>query len=244
MTTWSLPQLFGNLHHQIVSDLETARQSIGHPGLMGDASEAVWNELFNKYLPKRYTSSKAIIVDSEGEFSQQIDVAIHDRQYSPFVWSFNGVDVLPAESVYAVFEAKQSINASMVEYAASKIASVRKLRRNSQPIPTAGGELPAREPFAILGGLLSFESDWSPPLGQSLQKALNNFHGPEFIDICCVAAHGYITVHTQGGSTVFDGPKATTAFLLELIACLQSLGTVPMLDVRAYARWLTQGQEN
>lgn len=34
------------------------------------------------------------------------------------------------------------------------------------------------------------------------------------------------------------GRKPATAFLLELIAQLQSLGTVPMIDTRAYARWL------
>jgi hypothetical protein len=32
--------------------------------------------------------------------------------------------------------------------------------------------------------------------------------------------------------------KPATAFLLELIARLQELATVPMIDVRAYARWL------
>jgi hypothetical protein len=32
--------------------------------------------------------------------------------------------------------------------------------------------------------------------------------------------------------------KPATAFLLELIARLQEKATVPMIDVRAYARWL------
>jgi len=32
--------------------------------------------------------------------------------------------------------------------------------------------------------------------------------------------------------------KAATAFLLELIARLQDSATVPMIDVRAYAKWL------
>jgi hypothetical protein len=33
---------------------------------------------------------------------------------------------------------------------------------------------------------------------------------------------------------------AATAFLLELIARLQGLGTVAMIDTRAYAEWLTE----
>ena len=32
--------------------------------------------------------------------------------------------------------------------------------------------------------------------------------------------------------------KPATAFLLELIERLQEKATVPMIDVRAYARWL------
>ena len=238
MTTWSLSQLLGNLHDQVVRDLETARQSIGHPGLKGDASEAVWNDLFNKYLPKRYESRKAVIVDSKGSFSDQMDVVIHDRQYSPFVWSFNGIDILPSESIYAIFEAKQSANSTMIGYAADKIASVRKLCRTSLPIPSAGGELPAREPFPILGGILTFESDWNPPLGQPLLKALDIQDTAMRLDIACVAAHGFVTVHNQGGATVSEGPKAATAFLLELIARLQSVATVPMVDIRAYSKWL------
>jgi hypothetical protein len=34
--------------------------------------------------------------------------------------------------------------------------------------------------------------------------------------------------------------KAAAAFLLELIARLQVSGTVPMIDVRAYTRWLAR----
>jgi hypothetical protein len=40
------------------------------------------------------------------------------------------------------------------------------------------------------------------------------------------------TIQTQ------EHDKAATAFLFELIARLQALGTVPALDARAYARWL------
>jgi hypothetical protein len=35
------------------------------------------------------------------------------------------------------------------------------------------------------------------------------------------------------------GSTAATAFLLDLIARLQEIATVPMIDTRAYARWLT-----
>ncbi|MGA2458777.1 MAG: hypothetical protein ABSF85_14500, partial [Terriglobales bacterium] len=56
------------------------------------------------------------------------------------------------ESVYAAFEAKQSINAEEVDYAQKKVASVRRLHRTSLEIPHAGGKYPAKTPQHILGG--------------------------------------------------------------------------------------------
>src|SRR3546814_8384516 len=78
-----------------------------------------------------YEARKGFVVDSRGVFSQQIDVIIHDRQYSPFVFTFKGTDVVPAESVYAVFEAKQELTAAYIRYAGEKAASVRRLHRTS-----------------------------------------------------------------------------------------------------------------
>jgi hypothetical protein len=107
--TWSLPDLLANLHTSIEADLRQARATLAHPTEKGDASEAVWIDVLNKYLPRRYQASKAHVVDSRGSFSEQMDVVIHDRQYSPLVFTFKESLVLPAESVYAVFEAKQDM---------------------------------------------------------------------------------------------------------------------------------------
>ena len=132
----------------------------------GHASENVWLEMLQTYLPQRYQASSAHIVDSQGKFSDQIDVVIFDRQYSPFIFKFQGQVIVPAESVYAVFEAKQVINAGQVSYAQDKIQTVRRLTRTSLPIPHAGGTFPPKPLPYILAGLLTFESDWSPALGQ------------------------------------------------------------------------------
>lgn len=145
MTDWSLPQLLAGLHDEIHQRLETVRNTLGHPGTKGDASERVWLELLQKYLPQRYQAAKAHVVDSKGAFSQQIDVVVFDRQYSPFIFHCEGEVIVPAESVYGVFEAKQAINATQVTYAQVKIASVRKLHRTSLPIPHAGGVYKAKD---------------------------------------------------------------------------------------------------
>lgn len=235
--SWSLQQLFASLHEDIERRLETARKSFGHPGTKGDASEGIWLELLQTYLPKRYQAARAHVVDSKGEFSQQIDVVVFDRQYSPFIFQHEGQTIIPAESVYAVFEAKQAATAQLVAYAAGKVASVRRLHRTSLPIPHAGGTYPAKDPSSILGGLLTFESDWKPALGDSLTKALAD-SGDGQLDLGCIAAHGIFLQDGQGKYRFVEKGKPATAFLLELISRLQATATVPMIDVRAYAKWL------
>jgi hypothetical protein len=239
MSKWSLSQLLAGLHDDIEARLATARKAFGHSTTKGDASERVWLELLQNYLPSRYKSEKAHVVDSNGVFSDQIDVVIFDRQYSPFIFHYEGQIVVPAESVYALFEAKQAINAGEVAYAQQKIASVRRLHRTSLPIPHAGGTYPAKALTPILGGLLTFESDWNPALGQPLIDALGRGDEDGRLDLGCVAAHGMFVCDTASGCHTFaPQTKPATAFLLELIARLQSSATVPMIDVRAYARWL------
>jgi hypothetical protein len=237
MSTWSLPQLLAGLHDDIQNRLATARQTFGHPGTKGDASERVWLELLQNYLPERYKAEKAHVVDSNGTFSDQIDVVVFDRQYSPFIFHYEGQIIIPAESVYAAFEAKQTINAANIDYAQKKVASVRRLVRTSLPIPHAGGTYPPKPLAHILGGILTFESDWTPALGQPLLDAVSN--SPEDrLDLGCVAAHGMFGFDAAGCCAVTPQSKPATAFLFELIARLQASATVPMIDISAYGRWL------
>ena len=187
MTDWSLSVLLAGLHDDIQRKLETVRQSFGHPTTKGDATEKVWLELLQTYLPQRYQAAKAHVVDSKGTFSEQIDVVIFDRQYSPFIFQYQDQTIIPAESVYAVFEAKQSINAGHVDYAQKKVASVRRLHRTSLPIPYAQGTYPPKPLIPILGGILTFESDWSPAFGQALSDALNGGDSEGQLDLGCVS---------------------------------------------------------
>jgi len=238
MSEWSLENLLAGLHDDIEQRLATARKAMGHPVAKGDASEGAWLELLKTHLPTRYAVEKAFVVDSNGKFSDQLDVVVFDRQYSPLIFAYQGQTIIPAESVYAVMEAKQSINADQVKYAQAKIASVRRLHRTSLPIPHAGGTYDARPLQPILGGFLSFESDWKPALDKPLHSGLIAASSENRIDIGCVAAHGAFWWDNDKDYVFVRGGKPATAFLLELIARLQVLATAPMIDIRAYANWL------
>ena len=239
MTNWSLKELLGGLHDDIQSRLAIARKTLGHSVAKGDASEEVWLELLQTYLPHRYQAAKAFVVDSTGAFSEQIDVLVFDRQYSPFIFKYHGQTIVPAESVYAAFEAKQTINADLVKYAQGKVETVRRLHRTSLPIPFAAGTHPPKPPGHILGGLLTLESEWSPPLGQPLTDALARGAPDGQLDLGCIAAHGMFGCDQSHCYTLTPQGKPATAFLFEFIARLQNLATVPMIDIRAMRNgWL------
>jgi Domain of unknown function (DUF6602) len=237
MTTWSLTQLLTGLDDDIERRLDTARKTFAHSPTKGDASEHIWRDFLETYLPKRYQTATAHVADSKGNFSDQIDVVIFDRQYTPLIFQYEGQTIIPAESVYAVFESKQTISSEIVRYARQKAASVRNLHRTSLAIPHAGGKFEAKTPGPILAGILSFESNWNPALGEPLKTALEGGEQADSLDIGCIAANGVFQRSGQAVSLIPE-KKAATAFLLELIARLQELATVPMVDVRAYAKWL------
>lgn len=235
--SWSVSTLMANLHKGIEQRLTSARESLMHPGAKGDASERIWLELLETYLPRRYSVTNGFVCDSKDTFSDQIDVIVYDRQYSPLIFSIEGQTVVPAESVYAIFEAKQTITAPLLAYAQDKAQSVRKLHRTSMPIPHAGGTYEPRPPVHILAGFLALESNWSPPMGDTLTGNLKVEDGLRRLDLGCVAAHGHFLCDASSIS-VLPGKKAATAFLFELLAQLQQLATVPMMDIHAYAAWL------
>jgi hypothetical protein len=241
MSTWSLAKLLEGLHEDIQQRLERVRKTLAHPGTKGDASEGVWLELLEKYLPERYKAATAHVVDSNDVFSEQIDVVVFDRQYSPLIFHCQGQMVVPAESVYAVFEAKQSLNGTYIKYAQEKVASVRRLHRTSLPVPYVEGTYQPKPLIPIIGGLLAFESDWTPALGEALKNTLMAGDPLGRLDIGCVASHGHFSFDQTKGSYEFTPEgRPATAFLFKLISMLQCSGTVPMVDVQAYARWLTK----
>lgn len=110
--TINLHNLFLGLQDQMTSRLLTNREHITHPGTKGDASELCWLEMLKNYLPQRYRAEKAFVLDSEGKLSDQIDIVIFDRQYSPFLFNQDDALYVPAESVYATIEVKQDIDKS------------------------------------------------------------------------------------------------------------------------------------
>ena len=113
--TVDLAGLFKSRQKATQAAQELNREFAVHQGTKGEATETSWIRLLQEYLPNRYAIERAMVVDSRGETSQQIDIVVFDRQYTPFVINYEGLVYIPAESVYAIFEVKQDISKENIE---------------------------------------------------------------------------------------------------------------------------------
>jgi len=237
-----LRELFLSLQKQMTARLQADRDVILHSGTKGDAAELNWLKMMDDYLPRRYQVSKAFVLDSRGSLSEQIDVVVHDRQYSPFLFNQDGARYVPAESVYAVFEVKQEFSKDIIEYAGQKIASVRNLHRTSAPIPHAGGTFTPRPLLPVLGGLLALESSWSPPLGEPLELSLASRPLEGRLDLgCAVRVGAFECGYSEDGQLSMEQSGSDAAlifFFLRLLRRLQLLATVPAMDLGEYEKSL------
>jgi hypothetical protein len=201
----NIQSLFNGLQKQMEAQLNTNRDNILHPSTKGDSLENVWIEWLRKYMPNRYSIDKAIVIDSEGQLSDQIDLVIYDQQYTPFVFTQNGVHYIPAEGVYAVFEVKPDLkgnckddseNISYIEYAGRKIESVRKLKRTSTKIIDRGVSRDARPLTKIIGGILTSVNTYEKK--STIENHFKKLTGLKTIDMGCSVEFGSFYINHVG----------------------------------------------
>ncbi|MDD4363265.1 MAG: hypothetical protein PHD33_03530 [Atribacterota bacterium] len=236
-----LRNIFLSLQKQMIEKLSSDREIIFHPTSKGDASELNWKTWLETYLPKRYSVDKAFVIDSQNNISQQLDLVIYDKQYSPFVFNQDNAIYIPSESVYAVFEVKQEVNKNHLLYAGDKIKSVRELNRTSAPIIHAGGKIDIpKTPFRIIGGILTLSSGWSNVFGKSFIDVHKKFNENSQVDIGCILEKGSFIVDYRNGVSIKISSKEESLifFFLNLLIKLQDLGTVPSMDIYSYAKVL------
>lgn len=252
-----LKDLFKGLQTQMVDQLSTNRKYISHPGSKGDALENVWIDWLRNYLPSRYCVDKAIVIDSNGDTSHQMDVVIYDQIYTPFVFNQNGFKYIPAEGVYAVFEVKPEFKGH-IEYAGKKIESVRKLKRTSVGIINAGKKGDGRALTKIIGGILASTNGVSK---KAIEKNLKSLKGLQTLEMGCAADFGSFYVDYNGfeqdiksidfmksikeyydkrnfNKIVFsDEDNSMITFFLQLTHYLQQvIGTVASINLNEYSK--------
>jgi hypothetical protein len=225
----SLSELLGQRHNFILRNLQDASSFVSHPTEKGDATEQVWLDALETYLPARYDVRRGFAIDSCSNYSKQIDIIVHDRFYTPFLLKVGGYHVVPVESIYAVFEVKQLLNSQNIKFAQDKAQSVRVLQRRYRQTKEVTDESGKH----ILTGVLATRSAFSEPLGNSAISHMLTANEDERLDYVCVGESG-LAFRSSGELTVESSGSWITSFILNLVGALQSLGTVPPIDMAGY----------
>jgi hypothetical protein len=234
-----LKQVFLGLQTEMIAKLRNTRANVKHPTAKGNVTESSWRRLLENYLPKRYAVESAFVIDSKGNISEQIDLVIFDRHFSPFLFRDDGAIYIPAESVYAVFEIKQEATSKNVAYAAKKAESVRKLTRTSASIVHAGGKHAPVVPKDIIAGFLALTTKGKrASISETIIEEVRQLSLIQRLDFVCVLERGTVSINAQKNGSVqcdvFSSEQALINFFLLLLSKLQSIGSVPAMDIEAY----------
>lgn len=81
-TAW-MRQAFVDVQAELQIKVKRAAQSISHAGTQGAVNEDHWIDVFRAYLPNRYQVATGFVIDSLGRRSEQIDIIVFDRHFTP-----------------------------------------------------------------------------------------------------------------------------------------------------------------
>lgn len=225
--------------------LSANRRIMPHEGEKGAATELRWRDMLSRYLPRRYSVASGFVVDNEDGVSEQIDIIIHDAQYSPFLFQAGSSCFVPAESVYAVFDAKQELTQASIAQTGAKVASVRRLSRTSGKVYTNHGVYEGKNPAdqPILGGVLAITSKWKIPFGIGFERALRRLPEGHHLNLGVALSHGAFEVGTPPDDDiiVYDRSTALVGFFMALIRTLQPLATALAMDLDVWSKRLRDG---
>ena len=71
-----------------------------HGSTIGRYREKIWEEMFESIVPKKFVIEQSVfIIDSKGNVSNEVDLAIFDEMYTPYVFRYGEIKFIPIEAV-------------------------------------------------------------------------------------------------------------------------------------------------
>ncbi|MDP3029706.1 MAG: hypothetical protein Q8O04_09470 [Deltaproteobacteria bacterium] len=227
----NIQKLFTALDEEMRLKLSSKIDEIYHPTAKGYESELNWIGLLRAYLPERYTVDSGFVVDHKGNISEQIDIVVYDRHFTPFIFRGENVVYIPAEGVYAIFEVKPHFDQKNCNYAVKKLKSVKALKRTSASFSHILGK-DKKEPFDVVGGILTKEI--------KSKKCFDKIKIDSELSIVLSLDYGIKVINDETIEKQ-DKEPILAFFLLKLIEKLRALGSVPALEVDKYLEFLKKG---
>lgn len=95
---------YNNINRMMMGKIEIEST---HGGLSGSYREEIWSNFFRRIIPKKFTLDQGVVImDSNGNFSREVDICVYDNTYTPYVFSYDDLKFIPIEAVAMVVECK------------------------------------------------------------------------------------------------------------------------------------------
>ncbi len=97
---------YKKLERSIVEQLTFNSQ---HQVTIGGFREEIWKSLFKQIIPKKFSIERSVfIIDSTGGVSKEVDLAIFDEQYTPYIFNYGQIKYIPIEAVAVAVQCKST----------------------------------------------------------------------------------------------------------------------------------------
>lgn len=110
---------YNNMNKMMIGEMELSSE---HATLTGSFREEMWMGFFRNIVPKKFSLEQGVmIIDSKGNISKEVDIAVFDEQFTPYVFRYNSLKFIPIEAVAIVIEckSKEPKSLELVEWAKS-----------------------------------------------------------------------------------------------------------------------------
>ncbi|AET60499.1 hypothetical protein HPL003_18785 [Paenibacillus terrae HPL-003] len=99
-------QNYRYLNQMMVEEIDIASE---HGTISGNYREEMWVKFFRSIIPLKYSLAQGvIIIDSNNQRSREVDIAVYDETYTPYVFQYNTLKFIPIEAVVAAIECKST----------------------------------------------------------------------------------------------------------------------------------------
>lgn len=107
ITIKNIIENYTQLEQSIVSQLKMCNDL--HSTTTGTAREDIWLQLFESIIPRKFVIEHSIfIIDSQRHVSREVDLAIIDNSYTPYIFHYGRLKYVPIEAVAVVIECKST----------------------------------------------------------------------------------------------------------------------------------------
>lgn len=94
---------------------------------IGGFREDIWRGMFEQIVPRKFVIEQSVfIIDSQGRVSNEVDLAIFDETYTPYIFRYGRLKFLPIEAVAVVVECKStSLDQNILSNWAQSVAALK-----------------------------------------------------------------------------------------------------------------------